>query len=243
MAKLFVRATWVGVLSAVLSVTTVWASIDRSIGKTQVETYNGETTEVSVISYAFMQELFDQLANHPRIPFKFPDDGCYARAHKMSLLLEQRGIITIKSFVIGDLRVETPNHPRGWVEWWYHVAPALYVKDIKPTPQPLAGGPKSSVATTESVEDMTLMIFDPSIFDDPTSYIDWVGAMVGHRTGRVSESYNTLRFVYTPGDISNSEELRDYLIQDLVDMETTLELYKELERARLEGVTSEDYIL
>lgn len=244
MAKLLSRWVWgyalVSVVCLTLGVSQAWASIDRSIQTAQVEVYDGQIADVSVISYAYMQELFDQLIRHPRIPFKFPDDGCYARAHKMSLLLEQKGIMTIKSFVIGDLRVETPHHPRGWVEWWYHVAPALYVKDFA-APAPRRG--LNAVSPGAVSEDYALMIFDPSIFDDPVSYGQWVEAQIRHRTGKVSEAYNTVRFVYTPSDISNSEDLKDYLIEDLVDMETTLELYKEIERARHEGVSSEDYIL
>lgn len=199
----------------------VFAAIDRSVETAQIEVYDGGLEDVSVISYEYMEELFHQLASHPRIPFKYPDDGCYARAHKMSLLLEQIGILTVKSFIIGDLQAKTPNHPKGFVNWWYHVAPALYVKDG---------------------ENKTLMVFDPSIFDDPVSYIGWVEAQTQHRTGKVSESYTTLRFVYTPHKLNDSKDLTDYLMEDLVDMEMTLDLHTQIERARLEGVANEDYL-
>lgn len=199
---------------------TAWADIDRSVGQAEIEIYTGEMAEVSVISYEYMEELFNRLSNHPTIPFKFPDDGCYARAHKMSLLLEAKGIVTVKSFLIGDLQIQTPNHPKGYVKWWYHVAPSLFVKDG---------------------EDLVLMVFDPSIFNDPVSYTMWVEAQTSHPTGNVSESYETLRYVYTPHNLGDSMELTNYLIQDLVDMESTLELHKQIERARREGVANEDY--
>lgn len=210
------------VLSWSGSVVAQSGNIDRTVETTTIETFDGESTDVSLISYEYMKELFDGLSNHPRIPFKYPDDGCYARAHKMSLLLESKDIVTVKSFIIGDLEVRTPNHPAGVVNWWYHVAPALYVKDG-------LGG-------------KIFMVFDPSIFDMPVSYDDWTGMQTKHQNGRIDEAYQTVRFVYTPRSGSSSEDLKDYLVSDLIDMESTLDLYKQMEQARREGVRNEDYL-
>lgn len=190
-----------------------FADIDRSIETSQVETYDSYFVDVSVISMEFMEELFLELANNKTIPFRFPDDGCYARAHKMALLLDQKGITTVKSFIFGDLRVETPNHPYGYVEWWYHVVPSLKVKGR-------AG----------------LMVFDPSIFDESKSLQDWVAIQTSHNSGVYDKQFETVRFIYGPDDVNSNKRLIDYLSNDILDMERTMELYLQIQDARDKGL-------
>ncbi len=60
-----------------------------------------------------------------RSSWLYPDDGCFARA---SLAIQNLGLTTIsvpKVFVFGSLKVNTTNHPRGYVTWWYHVVPIV----------------------------------------------------------------------------------------------------------------------
>lgn len=71
-----------------------------------------------------------------RLSWMYPDDGCFARAELFGFLAEQDHLPPIsKIFVFGDLNAMTPNHPEGFVNWWYHVAPLyrvgeeLYVLD------------------------------------------------------------------------------------------------------------------
>ena len=67
------------------------------------------------------------------IPFKFPDDGCYARAHEMCRRMRTAGEDPQKVWIYGypkgsaTLHVRTANHPNCQVTWWYHVAPTLLV--------------------------------------------------------------------------------------------------------------------
>lgn len=56
----------------------------------------------------------------------FPDDGCFARAGVVSAWLEEMGKDRpLKAFIFGNLRVQTANHPKGEVRWWYHVVPIV----------------------------------------------------------------------------------------------------------------------
>jgi uncharacterized Zn-binding protein involved in type VI secretion len=100
--------------------------------------------------------LFALLAAQGDIAFGFPVDGCYSRAHLMVQRMQQMGLTPGKvwSFANPDaLRANTPNHPDGYVEWGYHVAPTV------PVVQP-----------DGSVQDM---VMDPSMFDRPVSVDEW----------------------------------------------------------------------
>lgn len=181
---------------------------DETVGSSSVSDVNGESIPVSTISLEYAQRLFNELANDPTIPFGYPDDGCYARAHYMSQRLEGRGIVTDKVFVEGDLRVETANSPQGYVEWWYHVAPVVMVRQG---------------------EQEVLMVFDPSIFDRPVPVDQWVEIQTRHEGSRVDRVYNTNRFTYTPGSGTTSE---DWLDSDLDDMNETMSRYRPLAEER-----------
>jgi hypothetical protein len=64
------------------------------------------------------------------VPFLFPDDGCWVRAHAMSnRIRRERKVETGKAWIYGDLRVGTPNHPDCVVSWDFHVAPVVRVGD------------------------------------------------------------------------------------------------------------------
>lgn len=67
-----------------------------------------------------------------RLPWMFPDDGCFARAEMAARLLVQYGQPTpAKIFAFGDLVATSSNSPTGSVEWWYHVVIGYRVgKDV-----------------------------------------------------------------------------------------------------------------
>jgi hypothetical protein len=94
----------------------------------------------SVVSEAQAAQLFNDMAATscdpatvppPCIPFLFPDDGCYARAHEMVRLMRLQGIEAEKIWIFASsdssLKPATSNHPNCQVGWWYHVAPTLQV--------------------------------------------------------------------------------------------------------------------
>lgn len=186
------------------------ASIDRTIRQTTVIGFGGKNLDVSSISQEYMNELFDSLKLNKSIPFRYIDDGCFARAHKMAMLLEDQGIITVKTFLIGDLRMISEDHPKGFVDWWYHVAPSVFVKDVG-----------------------ALVMFDPSAADHPISKKDWVYNLTSHPYGAVDEDYETVRFIYGPDDIRTAPNPTKYNQNDLVDMEEALAYFTEMLDERL----------
>ncbi|MFX1469498.1 MAG: protein-glutamine glutaminase family protein [Promethearchaeota archaeon] len=113
------------------------------------------------VSEARAQELFDDMnslscspcaPSSSCIPFKFPDDGCWARAHKMCYLMNQDGEDPEKVWIEDSLHVTTSNHPNCSVSWRYHVAPTL---------------------TVSTSEGDVRRVIDPSLFDNPVSVDVW----------------------------------------------------------------------
>src|ERR1044071_8436154 len=78
------------------------------------------------------QELFDLCAATtcdpfavppPCIPFMYPDDGCWGRAHEMRRLMLDAGTSSDKVWIDGSLHTPTRNNPNCFVGWGWHVAP------------------------------------------------------------------------------------------------------------------------
>jgi hypothetical protein len=90
----------------------------------------------------------------PCIPFLYPDDGCWARAHEMCRLMIDMGLKPRKVWIQGNLYVNTKNNPNCHVWWGWHVAPMLCVR-----------GP-GRFQTQE-------MVIDPSLFITPVSKATW----------------------------------------------------------------------
>ncbi|MEY4616979.1 MAG: hypothetical protein RJB66_1939 [Pseudomonadota bacterium] len=99
-----------------------------------------------------LQLLFNHLRDHRpttdkenrsrRLPWLYPDDGCYAKSAMMQSRIKaggQEGFHQI--FLFGNLFAATPNHPAKQVSWWYHVAPIVRTTEgvfvLDPTLDPL----------------------------------------------------------------------------------------------------------
>jgi hypothetical protein len=95
----------------------------------------------SVVTEAQAAQLFNDMAAttcDPStvppgcIPFMYPDDGCYARAHEMARLMRLQSIEAEKIWIYAssnsNLNPAAANHPNCKVNWWYHVAPTLQVQ-------------------------------------------------------------------------------------------------------------------
>ena len=94
------------------------------------------------------------------IPFLYPDNGCWIRAHIMCLLMREGGPDNppvnprkawIRTTTVSNT-VPTANHPGCCVPWGQHVAPTLEVI--------LPGGQET-------------WVIDPSLFDEPVSLAEW----------------------------------------------------------------------
>ena len=120
-----------------------------------------------VPSYEKLVEIFDYMkaqgCTSPDveidycIPFQYVVDGCYARAHKMKQILQDKyGYTCDKVFsyegASGSLAVDAGD---CCVYWWYHVAPLVKVKTNYGIVQ---------------------YVMDPSMFDHPVSINKWTGA-------------------------------------------------------------------
>jgi hypothetical protein len=120
------------------------------------------------ISLTRAQQLFDLCALRtcepvsvppPCIPFMFPDDGCWGRAHEMARLMIEDGYTPRKIWidaVTGWLTAATTNHPACFVEWGWHVAPVVCVRKWLWWP----------FLTRE-------MVIDPSLFTTPVTVAQW----------------------------------------------------------------------
>lgn len=91
-------------------------------------------------------------ATSPCIPFLYPEDGCWARAHEMCRLFIDKSVQPEKVWIYGDLHAATQNSPSCKVGWRYHVAPTLLV---------------STGATSE------IYVIDPSLFLEPVRRVIW----------------------------------------------------------------------
>lgn len=95
------------------------------------------------------------------ISFQYCQDGCYARAHKMCYVINNRykyGTKKIFSFANSGsdkLCVQAQKWGGCCIRWWYHVAPLVTVQ----TPT----GPKAYV-------------FDPAMFNQPVLLATWLHA-------------------------------------------------------------------
>jgi hypothetical protein len=115
------------------------------------------------ISPTRAQQVFDSMASRtcnpltvppPCIPFLYPDDGCWARAHEMCRLMINMGLSPMKVWIRGTLHVSTRNNPTCSVYWGWHVAPTLCVR-----------GPRWFQTRR--------MVIDPSLFTTPVTEATW----------------------------------------------------------------------
>ena len=146
------------------------------------------------------------------ITFQYCPDGCYARAHKMCMIINSKyhfGTQKVFSFANAgsdELCVKAEKWGGCCINWWYHVAPLVTIK----TPT----GPKAYV-------------FDPAMFDQPVLLSTWLHAQTnpacsGGYTPHVSminiqpnSSYSPssgsgYTFDTDPGDVNANSTLVSY---------------------------------
>ena len=144
------------------------------------------------------------------IPFHYPPDGCYSRAHRMEELLTEMGYGSEKVFALAGKRPlvvgsqYASDQEGNKVTWAWHVAPIVKVRD-----------PQRGLIET---------VLDPSLYERPISLTDWEGLMGDSRTftrlslSEVREEMRSgdlnkhdrvavtaPRYTYNPGDLSRDE--------------------------------------
>jgi Glutaminase len=141
------------------------------------------------ISATQAQQVFDDLAvrscapltaSAPCIPFLFPWDGCWGRAHEMCRLMRADGLRPCKVWITGGLRVDTANSNTCYVQWGWHVAPVLCVRD---------SGKWWSWFRVRS------MVFDPALFTTPVTHAQWKGVQ-GDPGATLTESSWTIFYLW-----------------------------------------------
>jgi len=107
------------------------------------------------------QDLFNLVAmkscaptdpHAPCIPFMYPDDGCWGRAHEMCRLMIIAQAEPNKVWIYGKLSVGTPDSLKCFVRWVWHVAPTVEVQ------------------TGNGVE---TWVIDPALFQGPVPQAKW----------------------------------------------------------------------
>jgi hypothetical protein len=93
----------------------------------------------------------------PCIPFKYPYDGCWARANEMCRLMVALGRDPAKVWIDGNLDAYSANAIGCHVYWGWHVAPTLCVR-----------GPWPWLTRR--------MVIDPSLFTTPVTEAQWKAA-------------------------------------------------------------------
>lgn len=108
---------------------------------TQTITENETPLKPIIENEEKLNELITKIKNeacsftkaYPCIPFNYPVDGCYARAHKMRQILAQNGYDCQKIFIYGDLNARydaiTPERGGCCVAWSYHTSVLVKFKD------------------------------------------------------------------------------------------------------------------
>lgn len=120
------------------------------------------------ISYSKAVEVFAWLIKQNDLAYRYPSDGCYARAHLMCERLSKQGFKPRKLWAVAngeELYARTRNHPRGYVTWGYHVAPMLRIR--------------------KDDSKQLWYVMDPSLFDRPVTIRTWMESQMrkpdGHR--------------------------------------------------------------
>jgi hypothetical protein len=139
--------------------------------------------------------VFAELASLDYIPFDYPVDGCFARAHEMSRVMQEQGIASAKVFNYeAPNRLRVPGTEFGNIEWGYHVAPIVNVTG-------------SDGVTRE-------MVFDPSLNRDrPMTIEEWQTASGGPAGQRI-ETTSSDTYYYGPANVMDPSDRNGTILTD-----------------------------
>lgn len=133
----------------------------------------------------------------PCIPFLYPDDGCWGRAHEMCRLILDMGEQPKKVWIQGSLHVVTDNKPGCNVYWNWHVAPIVCVR-------------KFWFFRTR------YMVIDPSLFTKPVTKATWKSVQ-GDVNATLTDSAASIFYLWggttDPTYVQTNQVLANYRLQ------------------------------
>lgn len=153
------------------------------------------------VSPSKAQQVFDTLAARscnpmtvppPCIPFMYPDDGCWGRAHEMCRLMRDQGLRPCKVWIEGSLNVATDNNPNCEVYWGWHVAPTHCVR----------GSGLFGFFRVRS------MVFDPALFTTPVTKAQWKSVQ-GDSSATLTSSLWSIFYLWGTGSGTSWFSLTD----------------------------------
>lgn len=181
----------------------------KVIGKIPVADFRGDEIPISVVNDEFALRLFQEVTMQKKIPFGFPEDGCFARAHEISYQFARRGIATGKVFAHGVFRLADDKAKKGSVTWAFHVAPFLIV---------------------DTGKEKQVWVIDPSLFFEPVTLHAWLEALTVHPKSSLKDVYFTNSYVYH--HVSRDRRLTDFDPEDLKKAHRLMKRYKKRQTQR-----------
>lgn len=167
----------------------------QAITGTVYSPHNKKNIELTILSEDRVKEVFKKIKEDEDIPFNYPYEDCYARAHKAALDLDEMGIVSGKAFVEGEMYFKMKHAEFGWS---YHVANLVLVKKgnkLVPT------------------------IIDPATFDRPVPVEEWKAFLLKDPKSKKVSEYYTKRFNYDPE--TRHDDLKNYDEEELENMTAT----------------------
>ena len=202
--KLVMTFLWVGILAFALKL-----GVGEIVNGFAKEPSDPKAIRISVIDEPAANKLFKKFTEAKHIPFRYPLEGCYARATEMAQIAEREKIEMGKVFVEGWLQAKTESEIYEYVQWGWHVAPVVYVKN-KTSDKPV------------------LMVFDPTLFNKPVTVDEWKEKMLDRSNGfepGIDSLYFGSKYQYK---IESLEPYKDgWSMEDLLDTELALKEYLE----------------
>jgi hypothetical protein len=162
----------------------------QSYNNSPVENLNTENDRIplTALSKEDAHDLFNQIKKIPNLPFEYPDGGSAAFAHKISLLLADKGINTGKVFVDGALEINVGQNFEKSKRSEY-VGTIVMVKEGNKT---------------------VPYIFDPVLFDQPVPKSKWDERINNNDKSKIITTYMTSRYAYDLNDYNIDKERKSY---------------------------------
>lgn len=157
--------------------------------------HNKKNIELTVLSEDRLKDVFKKIQDDEDNSFAYPYEGCFARAHKMAMVMDDLGIVSGKAFVEGQMHFKTKE---AEFTWTYHVASLVLVKKGKK---------------------LVPMIIDPAIFKRPVTHDEWKAFLLKDPKSKKSSEYFTKRFNYDPE--TRHADLKEYNEDEIDNMNST----------------------